>query len=88
MEENVARPLPRIRTAEGVLKIIKEMDPETEITLNFVRFIIKTDQVPVTKMGKKRLVDADVLVGRIASGQIKSAEELESTVGGIRQVPA
>lgn len=75
--------LPRMRTAAGVLDIIKEQDPGTEVTLHYLRHLIKTKQVPVTPVGCKKLVDADAVIAYIATGQVPPASEVS---GQIRRV--
>lgn len=55
-------PIKRMRTAPGVMEAIREEDPDTELTLHYIRTLIRTEAVPVLKVGKKKLVDvADVL---------------------------
>lgn len=63
--------MPRMRTAENVLKILKQEDPETEVTLHYIRKLIKSGAVPVTPVGRKLLVDADNLIAYIEAGERK-----------------
>lgn len=80
--------LPRMRTAAGVLEIIKEQDPDTEVTMHYLRHLINTNQVPVTPVGCKKLVNVDTVIAFIAAGQAPPAQEEEcETVGRIRRVP-
>ena len=74
--------LPRMRTAAGVLSILQEQDPATEVTLHYIRQLIKTNKVPVTPVGCKKLVDADQVIAYIAAGQAPE----KPPVGGIRRV--
>lgn len=60
----------RMRTAGKVLEIIKEEDPDTEVTLHYIRQLIKTGTVPCVTVGRKKLVDADLLIQRIAEGSV------------------
>ena len=76
--------MPRMRTAGNVLKLIKEQDPGTEVTLHYIRHLIKTGAVPVTPVGTKKLVDADAVMEYIAAGQ---APPVIETAGQIRRVP-
>ena len=55
-------PTPRLRTAEGSLKAIKEDDPDTAVTLRFIRGLIATGAVPHVPVGRKKLVDVDRLM--------------------------
>jgi len=54
--------LPRMRTLSEAYAYIKEKDPETAISANFVRCLIVSGTVPRMKCGKKYLVDVDVLM--------------------------
>jgi hypothetical protein len=54
--------MPRMRTAAGVLAEIKAVDPGTEVTLSYLRRLIKTRQVPVTEVGCKKLVNVDAVM--------------------------
>lgn len=53
---------PRMRTAPGALEIIKEQDPGTDVTLHYLRRLIKTGAVPVVPVGRKKLVNVDKLI--------------------------
>lgn len=53
---------PRMRTAEGALAIIKEDDPDSAVTLRFIRRLIVTGAVPCVPVGRKKLVDVDRLM--------------------------
>lgn len=54
--------LPRMRTLAEAYAYIKEKDPETAISANFVRCLIVSGAVPRMKCGKKYLVDVDLLM--------------------------
>ena len=51
--------IPRMRIATDVLAEIKALDPDTRITLHYIRGIINQGKVPVRKAGTKKLVDLD-----------------------------
>lgn len=53
---------PRMRTAPGALQIIKEQDPGTEVTLHYLRRLIKTGAIPSVPVGRKKLVNVDKLI--------------------------
>jgi hypothetical protein len=53
--------MPRIRTLAETYKCLKEMDTETAITKNALRRMVITGNVPCVKVGKKYLIDLDVL---------------------------
>ena len=43
--------LPRMRNAEGVLKELKAQDPDTVITLNFIRALIRSGKSLLSRLG-------------------------------------
>lgn len=76
--------MPRMRTASKALELIKEQDPGTEVTLHYLRHLINTGKVPVTPVGRKKLVDVDTVMEYIAAGQ---APPIIEATGQIRRVP-
>lgn len=60
--------MPRMRTAAKVHEIIMAQDPASEVTLHYIRTLIATETVPVTHVGRKKLVDADQVIAYIAAG--------------------
>lgn len=77
--------MPRMRTAPGVLEIIKEQDPNTEVTLHYLRTLLRSKPPPVPTLiiGRKKLVDADAVIAYIATG---SKEKTGPVTSGIRKV--
>lgn len=61
--------IPRMRTAAGAVAAIKEQDPGSEVTVHFVRQLIKTRQLPSVPVGCKRLVDVDLLLNYLKGEQ-------------------
>ena len=69
MEENGAvLRLPRMRTLTEAYACIKEADPETAFTANYVRCLIVSGAIPRMKCGKKYLVDVDLLIEYLRKG--------------------
>lgn len=60
---------PRMRTAAGAMEIIKAADPETEVTLRYIRGLINTGKVHHVQVGRKKLVDVDKLITYLSNGQ-------------------
>ena len=52
--------LPRMRDAKGVLAEIQAIDPETPITIHFVRGLIKSGELPVIEAGNRKFVNVDM----------------------------
>jgi hypothetical protein len=57
-----------MRTAAGVLAEIKAEDPATEVTLHYIRYLIKANKVPVVQVGRKKLVSVDAVLSFLADG--------------------
>lgn len=76
--------IPRMRIATDVLAEIKALDPDTRITLHYIRGIINQGKVPVRKAGTKKLVDLDKVLEYLARGD--GDEDEKTPTGGIRRV--
>lgn len=59
--------LPRMRTAEGVMAEIKAQDPETGISLYFIRGLIRSGDIPVVSAGRRKLVNVDTVMDYLAT---------------------
>jgi hypothetical protein len=73
-----------MRTAAGVLAEIKAQDPHTEVTMHYIRKIIRANQVPVVCAGRKKLVDVDAVIELLKAGI--PAEVVKPITGRIRPV--
>lgn len=73
--------LPRMRTAQGILDIIKSMDPETAINLNNIRALLRSGAIPVWCVGRKKLADADKVIDYLAGENVKLCEESKRPAG-------
>lgn len=78
--------MPRMRTAEKVLEEIKRVDPDTEITLHYIRAMIRVEAVPVVACGRKKLVNLDALMDLLRDGYVLPEQPREPAQGGIRRV--
>ena len=78
--------LARMRTAEKAYEIIKEQDPDTDITLYYIRHLIKSGKIPHTPVGIKKLVNVDYLIEYITTGVTEKNDDSE--IGQIRKVEA
>ena len=75
--------IPRMRTASGIIRELKILDPGSEISEHWVRGIIKTGTVPVVRAGCKCLVNLDDVLELLKQGTSRQ-EPKPDTVGGIR----
>ena len=81
--------IPRMRTAPKVLEEIKKLDPDTELSLHYVRQMIKDEVVPVLSIGCKKLVNVDDVITYLETGipvSPKDADERCMRSGSIRRV--
>lgn len=76
--------IPRMRTAEKCLEEIKKLDPETELTVHYIRELIRMEFVPVVYVGRKKLVDVDQLIQKLGDGV--PMPEKPVAIGQIRRV--
>ena len=54
--------MPRMRTATGALEIITQQDPDTAVTLHYIRQLISSGKVPFVPVGRKKLINVDELL--------------------------
>lgn len=53
--------MPKLRLISEAYTIIKAEDPESALTMNGLRTLVKSGKVPSCKIGRKTLVNIDVL---------------------------
>ena len=53
----------KYRTIQQAYECIKALDAETAITLHALRQLVVSRQIPSVRVGKKYLIDMDVLSG-------------------------
>lgn len=77
--------LPRMRNAEGVMAELKAQDPETRITLNFIRGLIRSGEIPVVQAGVQKLVNVDLVFDYLANqGTAKPIRYIDRSRSGVR----
>ncbi|MDD2391983.1 MAG: hypothetical protein PHU94_03510 [Bacilli bacterium] len=73
--------MPRIRTLNGAIKELKEMDPKCSLTITALRRKIRNKEIPYAQVGNKYLIDIDIveniLFQKRLEGDVKS--EIERT---------
>lgn len=52
----------RLRTADKAYEEIHKMDPNTSVTRYYIQNLVKSGALPVTRVGKKTLVNMDELL--------------------------
>lgn len=63
--------MPRMRTAAKAHELILEQDPQSEVTLYYIRQLIATGAIPVVHVGRKKLIDVDQLLTYLAAGTVR-----------------
>ena len=69
--------LPKLRTLSEAYKCIKEMDPDTAVSANYVRCLAISGKVPRIKCGRKYLIDVDVLLDYLSAESSETTQEKE-----------
>lgn len=59
--------MPRMRLIADAFRLIKEEDPNTALTLNALRTIVRQGKIPCMKSGRKTLINYDALLEYLAS---------------------
>lgn len=75
----------RMRTLPEAIKILKEQDPETALTLTALRRKVKRGEIPAVMVGVKSLIDVDRLGEYLAQGMEK--KECTGPIGIVRPIP-
>ncbi len=59
--------LPRMRTITAAYKEIKELDPNSALTQNQLRVMVKNGDIPYAKAGRTILINLDTLLDYLNS---------------------
>lgn len=75
----------RMRFPAQALEELRRIDPQTPVTLRFIRQLVKTGAVPSVAVGngKRRLLNFDALVAYLEN----PPEETPVQVGSIHRIP-
>lgn len=74
----------RMRYAAQALELIREEDPDTQLTLNHLRALATSGKIPVHRVGNRRLINVDALIEYL-SHPVDPPEVKQ--LGMIRRVP-
>ncbi len=81
-----ASPAPRRRYIDAAVAMLKAADPETPVTVYMVRNLVKTGTIPSIPIGRRRLLNYDVLEDYLAHPGRHEQQEESEQCGGIRRV--
>lgn len=76
----------RMRTAQQVYDYLHKEDPESSISLWYIRSLMKKGEIPVIKAGSKYLINLDKFMGFLNSEHVKEDEIPFNDYGKIRRV--
>lgn len=57
---------PRMRTIPQAYRGLKELDPETAVTVSAIRRMIFAGEIPTVKVGNKTLLNFDLLLRKLS----------------------
>jgi|LFRM01.2.fsa_nt_gb hypothetical protein len=78
----------RIRTIDGCVHELKQIDPGSQISRNFVRNLVLTGRVKYTKSGSKYLVNFDSLLAYLQNPPTESDNTSTPEYGKLRRIEA
>ena len=79
--------LPRMRTLDECVVMLRELDPDTAVSKHYVRRLALTGEIPIVMCGRKRLINFDKLIEYLNEPHTESAKMYSMpTCGGIRKV--
>ena len=78
-------PLPRMRTAAGIVAELRALDPGTGVTEHFVRHLVRDGTLPVVWAGSKALVNLDDVLALLHHGTAQP-DPIPTAPGGIRRL--
>ncbi|MEL4106840.1 DNA-binding protein [Oscillospiraceae bacterium WX1] len=73
----------RMRFPEQAFELIRQEDPDTSITVNYIRTLAKTGKIPVVMIGRRHLVNVDALLNYLAHPEQHQYSEI-TPIGRIR----
>ncbi len=76
----------RIRTIDGCVSELKQIDPGSQISRNFVRNLVLAGKVAHTKAGSKYLINFDSLIAYLQSPPSEPYAASRPTYGTLRRI--
>ena len=69
--------LAKMRTLPAAMAEIKQLDPETALTLSTLRLLVKRGELPVVHIRNRQLIDMDVLTAYLKGNGAGSAAKAQ-----------
>ena len=76
----------KLRLISDTFSQLKQDDPDTAITLCALRRMVKAGDIPVVKVGRKALINYDLLLEYLHSGSHNSDFKKPENLGEIRRI--
>lgn len=73
-EQKTTQTLPRMRTIAKAMEEIKAEDPNTALTQNQLRVLVKSGAIPSVHAGRHTLINLDLLIAYLASDAYQNGE--------------
>lgn len=68
--------LPKMRTPRNAIEELRQADPKTELTERALRALILTGEIPSVRIGKKYLVNMEILFDYLKGSAIESQSKM------------
>lgn len=78
--------VPRMRTIPEAFNELKKADPETAYTLRALRAAVNRGELPVVRVGNKRLINFDRLIEMLNMPSSEPKSTNEGNENGIRKL--
>lgn len=75
----------RMRYPKQALELIRELDPGTSVTLNYIRALAASKKISVVMIGRRRLINMESLISYLSSSE---EQEAAPQYGKIRKLRA
>ncbi len=77
----------RLRIIHDAYSQLRQDDPDTAITMCALRRMVKAGDIPSVHVGRKNLVDYDLLLQYLHMGSQKADSGMLDDMGEIRKIP-
>lgn len=84
-DEEKCLQLPRLRTLDECVALLKSIDEQTAVSKFFIRNLALNGTIPSVKSGNKRLINFDALVQYLNRGDVGACDST-ACKNGIRKI--
>lgn len=80
MLETSSKQMARLRTLDSAMAELKALDPNTNVSKNFVRQLALSGKIRVVFAGNRRMIDMDSLIDYLSNSTFEEAPEKTGTI--------